>query len=209
MNIPEAIAITGTLSNPGKMPCHSTSIPAARCITGAKLAKIEGSICSSCYALKGRYGFPNVQTCLEKRFQGLTHPKWIEAMALLINMTESSGFFRWHDSGDLQGVWHLTNIAKVCELTPNIQHWLPTREYGFVSQFLALGNVMPSNLNVRLSAFMFDGPTPDAVAQRTGCTVSGAGKAGFTCPSSSQGNKCLSCRACWKKDVFSITYKKH
>jgi DNA topoisomerase-2 len=36
------------------MPGFSYNLPATKCITGAKLVKIPGSVCSGCYALKGK-----------------------------------------------------------------------------------------------------------------------------------------------------------
>ena len=39
----EAIEITGGLSAPSKMPGPAFNLPAAACITGAKLAKIPGT----------------------------------------------------------------------------------------------------------------------------------------------------------------------
>ena len=103
----EALQITHTLSSPSKMPCFGYSIPASRCITGGKLRKVKNSICSFCYALKGRYVFPNVLTAMEKRYQSLTHPQWVDAMTALISSKRKKDYFRWHDSGDLQGLTHL------------------------------------------------------------------------------------------------------
>ena len=37
-------------------------------------------------------------------------------------------YFRWHDSGDVQDLDHLRRIYEVCKLTPDVQHWMPTRE---------------------------------------------------------------------------------
>ena len=56
--------ITGGLSAPSKMPCHSFSISAKRCKVGSKLRKVVGSTCNKCYALKGRYVFPNVERAM-------------------------------------------------------------------------------------------------------------------------------------------------
>ena len=53
--IKQALDIVGGLSAPSKMPCSSYSISATRCVTGSKLAKIEGTVCHNCYALKGNY----------------------------------------------------------------------------------------------------------------------------------------------------------
>ena len=191
------------------MPCHSWSTPAKYCKTGKKLALVSGSICSSCYANKGFYRMPNVKNCLEKRFQSLSHPEWTSAMTLAISGSEGSGFFRWHDSGDIQSVEHLEKIVQVAKNLPAIQFWIPTREYSFVSDYLKKHGAFPSNLTVRLSALMVDGQPPVGIAKRLNLTTSGVATAGFNCPANSQGNKCLSCRACWDKNVNNINYKKH
>ena len=158
--------------------------------------------------MKGMYGFPAVKNALMKRWEKLNHPEWIPAMAFLINKKEKSGFFRWHDSGDVQSVEHLAKIAEVCKLTPHIQHWLPTREYSFVSEYLKT-NPFPTNLTVRLSALMLEGQPPVAIAKRLGLTTSGVSKEGFTCPASKQNNECRDCRACWMKENKNINYKQH
>ena len=80
----EAREITGGLSKPSKMPGPAHNLPAVACKTGAKLAQIPGSVCSGCYALKGRYRFNNVQAALQRRLKALEHPQWVEAMVQLI-----------------------------------------------------------------------------------------------------------------------------
>lgn len=203
-----AVEIVGALSNPSKMPCYGFSIPAQKCITGMKLRSVENSVCSKCYALKGRYIFTNVKNALMRRFNNLENPRWVEAMAFLINNVEKSGFFRWHDSGDIQSVAHLSRIVEVCKLTPSVKHWLPTREYGIVSQFLQ-ANSFPKNLVVRLSAYMLEGQPPISLANKLGLTTSGVSKTGFTCPAPKQNNACVNCRACWNPNVENINYKQH
>lgn len=209
LTLKEAWELVGGLSEPSKMPCFGYSTPAKRCQTGMKLRAVVGTICAKCYALKGNYMFPKVQESLERRFASLSNPLWIEAMAFLINGKEKSGFFRWHDSGDVQSVAHLKAICRVAELTPTITHWLPTREYGFVGEFVRSGGTFPANLTVRLSALKIDGPAPVLLAKNLGVTVSGVKVEGFNCPASNQGNKCLDCRACWDKNTFRVDYKKH
>src|SRR5690242_14227789 len=100
-------AYVGGLSNPSKMPGYGYSIPAKDCITGSKLRKVDGSTCSACYALKGRYVFPNVLAAMERRLASLDKPDWAYVMGELINRKSKQPFFRWHDSGDLQSVKHL------------------------------------------------------------------------------------------------------
>ena len=217
INVIEAIKFVGGLSSPSKMPCQGYSLSTLRCITGAKMAKVEISICSKCYALRGHYRYPNVKDSQEKRYQALLSDKWVEAMVCAINGSESSGFFRWHDAGDLQGVWHLEKIVEVCKGTPTVKHWLPTREYighdgqpSIIQAYITKhGNNFPENLTIRLSALMFDGVAPISIAEKLGVQTSGASKTDFTCPASNQGNKCLSCRACWDKSQANVIYKKH
>ena len=90
--------IVGGLSKPSKMPGPAYNLPASKCITGSKLVKIKGSVCEGCYALKGRYRFPNVQAALERRLKAIESPLWVDAMIQLIKPHKE---FRWHDSGDI------------------------------------------------------------------------------------------------------------
>jgi hypothetical protein len=205
----QAEAVTHTLSAPSKMPCYGYSIPASRCITGGKLQKVANSICSVCYALKGRYVFANCINAMEKRFKSIFSSAWEDAIVFLIGKKEKSGFFRWHDSGDLQGEFHLQKIVNVAKRLPSIKFWLPTREISIVSDWIAKGNILPENLTVRLSAFMLDGQPPIAAAKRLGLVVSGASETNYNCPAYSQGGKCMDCRKCWDKSVFEVSYKKH
>ena len=46
-------------------------------------------------------------------------------------------------------------IARVCELTPKIKHWLPTREAAIVKAFLRERDI-PTNLVIRMSSTMID-----------------------------------------------------
>jgi hypothetical protein len=127
MNKTEALNITGSLSKPSKMPGKAYGLPAKECKTGSKLAKITGSTCSSCYALKGCYVFKVVQEAQYTRLKAIKHPLWVQAMTFHLT-NQKADVFRWHDSGDVQDLKHLAKIFKVARLTPNIRHWLPTRE---------------------------------------------------------------------------------
>ena len=207
ITIKQAQDIAGTLSNPSKMPGKGTSTPAERCITGSKLRNVEGSVCEGCYAMKGFYVMDNVKPALEKRFDGVMGSKdnpepWINAMVHLIKRQE---YFRWHDSGDLQGSWHLANICEVAKRTPHVNHWLPTREYRMVNDYESNGGVIPSNLVIRDSAHMVDAPPP--VTNRPTSTVVTDGSQ--TCPARSQDNECGTCRNCWDPTVKNVSYPKH
>lgn len=210
MNKQLALAIVNGLSEPSKMPCYGWSIPAQRCNTGQKLRKVPGSVCSTCYALRGHYMYKVVQACLERRYQAmLNHPQWVEAMVWLINNVEKSGYFRWFDSGDVPSVEGLDKIVQVVKQTPGVQHWLPTREYGFVSAWFAANGAFPANLTLRLSALKFEAAPPVSVANRLGVLTSTASKTNYNCPAYAQKGKCLDCRACWDKNVPNVSYKRH
>ena len=203
MNLKEAKEITGGLSQPNKMPGYSYNLPAQACITGAKLVKVPGSVCSGCYALKGRYRFPNVKDALARRLNSLTDPKWIEAMTVLVaHYSRAVPFFRWHDAGDLQSVEHLKNIFEVCNATQQVQHWLPTREARFLS--LMDPEVLPKNLIIRLSGHKINKPAA-GFWPWTSTVVTGS----KSCPAAEQGNQCRDCRACWDRGTANIAYGLH
>ena len=202
MNKKEATKITGGLSAPGKMPEGSYNLPARACQTGAKLREIPGTPCYGCYAFKGRYNFPNVKDALTRRLESLGHRDWVQAMAVLI---KGKKFFRWHDSGDLQGPKHLTNIFEVCKRTPETSHWLPTQERKLLT--LLDPDIIPPNLLIRLSNAKND--TQPGQAWPHWSTVVTKPREGHICPAPEQGNSCGDCRACWSKDVKEVQYRIH
>lgn len=218
MSIKDAIAITGPMGYPSKMPGTSYGISAKACITGSKLAKVEGSTCHGCYALKANYLYPSVAIGHAKRLAGLSNPAWSVAMATLLlavhasgkgrNGPIQSGWHRWHDSGDLQSVEHLTKICAVAAMTPAIKHWLPTRELSIVKAYQAQGGIVPSNLVIRVSATMVDGAATQAWPHTSGVHHKAEAQ-GHVCPAPTTKGKCEDCRACWSKDVKHTSYHLH
>ena len=208
MNVKQAKAlIGGSLGYPSKMPGTSYGISAHACITGAKLVGVAGSVCHGCYALRNNYNYSSVRTAHEKRLKSISGAGWSGAIAFLINRSGEI-FHRWHDSGDLQSVEHLTKICAVAALTPKVKHWLPTRELGIVKTYQAQGGKIPANLVVRVSATMVDGPATHAWPHTSGVhTVATDGLR--VCPAPKQNNKCGACRACWSKEVAHVSYHKH
>jgi hypothetical protein len=128
LSVKEALAICGSLSNPGKMPGHGYALPAHGCRLGSFLQQLPKAVCHYCYALRGRYLFPRVRAAMEKRVSSLTDHRWVEAVSTLIYRSRDR-YFRWHDSGDLQDLEHLQKIIQVCKNLPHVRFWLPTREY--------------------------------------------------------------------------------
>jgi hypothetical protein len=213
MLVKEAELFVGGLSNPSKMPGFSYNIPASKCKVGSKLRKVEGSVCERCYAMKGRYTFPKVQDALHRRLKSINRKGWVESMIVLIthkSRQKQTEYFRWHDSGDIQNTKHLGKICAVCEGTPHIRHWLPTREYQIVKEYFKT-NPKPENLVVRLSAHMI-GKEPSKKALHPTSSVSKKGQVmegAFNCPARTQGNSCGDCRACWDSNVQHVSYTQH
>lgn len=209
----EATAIHGGLTQTSKMPCKSYSLPTIACQTGAKMAKIAGSICASCYANKGFYSMyaATIEPRQIARLLSLNDPMWIDAIVASIG---SDAYFRWHDSGDLQSVDHLELIAKVCEQTPNCDHWLPTREYGMVREYIAKHGALPRNLTIRLSAMYPDRAVtvPASLRNIPGIVTANVhtqSPIGSECQANRRGGKCGECRDCWNRSIDAVSYRLH
>jgi len=151
---------------------------------------------------------------------------WTAAMVALLTAAHESGrgrngpiaagWHRWHDSGDLQSVEHLTKICAVAALTPQIRHWLPTRELAIVKAYQAAGGTVPGNLVIRVSATMVDGPATTAWPATSGVHTAVPHFSPLcdhaplqTCPAPKQEGKCGDCRACWDPAVKQVSYHLH
>ena len=146
---------------------------------------------------------------------------WLFLIELLkCNKIESKDVFRWHDSGDLQGVWHLANIAKVAVLSPKVRFWLPTIEYDIVEDYLKGGGVIPKNLHIMLSAEYIDEPHAvrrvakklnmySGVKNAMGVSWVTRDRKIASCPATTIRHKCLDCRECWSsmEVVYHIHWK--
>ena len=211
MKLKEIEAKIGTLSNPSKMPSFAWGIPIQYCVTGSKLALVDGTICNKCYAGKGCYVFPVVKAMYEKRYQAIALPEWVDYMAELItqkykNLDKSRRFHRWFDSGDVQSYSHLMKIFEVCELTPHIKYWLATREYQIIDKIKE--EDVPKNLCLRVSATKVDGALPKFWKWTSGVHKDKRHK-GKECRAYTTNNNCGDCRACWSRSVKQVSYEEH
>ena len=201
MKVKEAFKITEGFTRTSKMPGLSYSLPAWECKTGSKLRKVKGSVCASCYALKGNYTrYKAIKAAQYVRLEALKDQRWIAAMVAQIIRQK---FFRWHDAGDIQSPEHLQKIFRVCELTSETQHWMPTREAQFLKDIDP--ETVPKNLIIRMSSHMVD-QAPVTFWPWTSTVTSGQDA---TCPAPQQGGQCGSCRQCWTREVKNVSYGKH
>jgi hypothetical protein len=197
MKVKEAKQITGSLTRTSKMPGLSYSLPAWECKTGSKLRKVKGSVCSACYALKGNYTrYKAIKAAQYDRLEKIKNSLWVAAMVVQVKRQK---YFRWHDAGDVQDLEHLKKIYSVCKLTPEVKHWMPTREAWIKNHLTS----KPSNLVIRFS--------PPMIGQRNDSwpNSSMVVETGASCPAPSQGGKCGSCRQCWDSNIKVVSYGKH
>ncbi len=236
MTVGAASRIAGTLGFPSKMPGTSYGLPATACIAGAKLAQIPGTVCHGCYALSDRYQWTNALKAQHRRLAAIADPQWIDAMVRLLlhkhrnprfridlGITcqrlariggtryryNEAGFHRWHDSGDLQSIEHLSAICEVARRTPKIRHWLPTQELGMVRRYLASGGTTPSNLVIRISGVMMNDPHRRAWSTTSSVYSTLPPKGAHICPAPQQDNRCGACRACWSPTIAHVAYRAH
>lgn len=198
-----AESIAGSLGAPSKMPGRSWGISPQLCKIGQALAKIPGSTCEKCYAMRDNYTYPSVKTAHARRAAGLSSISWRDAMVYLIRRSDEQ-WFRWFDAGDLQSFQHLLDIVAIAEALPTVNFWLPTREKKLVYKYREIFGDFPPNLCVRLSAAMIDAPPP-AYAGNTSTVTTTT----YTCAAPDQAGKCLDCRVCWNRDIKNVAYLQH
>lgn len=201
-----------------KMPGSTFAISAKRCHVGGKLAEVKGSVCDRCYALKLQRMRPSVDKGWEANYRKAVdlierNPlSWAKAVAFQIKRSAAKSgesYHRWFDSGDLQSVDMLRAICMAAELTPEVKHWLPTREAKMVKDFLRDGGKVPENLVIRISSTMIGDAPRKGYANTSTVHRKGDAVHGHACPASQQGNACGSCRACWDKTVGNVSYPLH
>jgi hypothetical protein len=209
-----------------KMPGTSYALPPSKCLIGAKLAELAGSVCHDCYAVRSERMYTSVRKGWGANYLKATRmiaeapAKWADAMAFQIKHYSKAfreDCHRWFDAGDLQSVEMLAAIVLVCHRTPEIRHWLPTREAGIVKAWRAAGGVEPANLVIRISSTMV-GDRPRNAPNTSTVHEDGAAVFGHACPASSPTHRalredgksnCGPCRACWDKSVANVSYPLH
>ena len=194
------------LSNTSKLGVKSISLDAKKCKTGSKLAKKSGTVCNGCYALKGCYVFPVVKDAMARRLEFFNSKDFIPIMVWLLQ-SQTKKFFRWFDSGDIQNVFMGLNILEVCKQTPDIKHWIPSKEYKFWRQVLKIEK-LPDNVCLRISSPNIDQKPLEGFNNTS--TVHENKKAfGLECIAYKQEGKCLECKACYNPKVKNVSYPKH
>lgn len=204
---PIMLKLVGGLSDVSKMPGLSFGLPTKNCITGEKLARKKGTICAKCYAKRGYYAIfaKRIVAAQERRLKATTDPQWIDNM---VSCIRNELWFRWFDSGDLQSLQMLLDIIEVARRTPNVRHWLATRERSFVRSALKRGP-LPENLTIRISVTYPDVPVKPIPGVQEANVHKHKPPVGFECRAPKQRGKCDTCRACWDSSIQTVSYKEH
>ena len=199
--------LVGGFSKTKKMPGWSYGVPTDMCNTGMKLKEIPNSVCADCYADKGSYRrYPAVKVAQYRRLDSISHPQWVEAMIYVMNHSKQilrDKVFRWHDSGDIQGLEHLDKIVRIAIATPDIRYWLPTKESNWIQKY---DKPIPKNLVIRLSGTFIDGKEPTSWSHTSTVVTN---KDAATCRAFENGGMCGDCRQCWDGTVKNVSYFKH
>ena len=195
------------LSQTTKMPCKSISLSAKLCNTGSKLAKIPGTVCSECYALRGFYNMPSVKKNMDARLLFMSGNHFVSNMITYLRDEE---YFRWFDSGDIQNEIMGHCIIDVAEQTQWVEHWIPTKEYKWWRNILST-RILPRNVCLRASTPM-DNTKPIPNWNQTSTTFTSKDSAAYTgveCKAHlNKEYKCEECRACWDNNITNIAYPK-
>ena len=200
------------LSNTSKLGVKSWSLQALN--TCPASIGSDGELvdaCKGCYATSGNYRFSNVKAPREFNRQAWQEDSFVSDF---INELYKERFFRWFDSGDMYDLRLAKKMLEIMKATPHVKHWLPTRMYKFpkfhavIKEMSALDNVV-----VRLSSDSIDGSMVQSDLSPNNSTIVpehdlGAYK-GFICKAYEQDGKCLTCTACYDKDVQTVAYVGH
>ena len=196
------------LSKASKMPCRSWSLQALDTCPASRDA--EGNLvpaCSGCYATTGNYRFKNVKAPREHNREDWKRDSWADDM---VQELDNDRYFRWFDSGDMYSIGLAHKILEVCERTPWVKHWIPTRMHKFPKFALVLARLQAlPNVAVRLSSDSITGETITGDTTSTIATLDSVPSGAVVCEAYTRQGKCDKCRACWDKSVSVVCYIGH
>ena len=196
------------LSKASKMPCRSWSLQALDTCPASRDA--EGNLvpaCSGCYATTGNYRFKNVKAPREHNREDWKRDSWVDDM---VQELDNDRYFRWFDSGDMYALGLAHKILEVCERTPWVKHWIPTRMHKFPKFAMVLARLQSlPNVVVRLSSDSITGETIMGDTTSTIATLDSVPSGAVVCEAYTRQGKCDTCRACWDKSVSVVCYIGH
>jgi hypothetical protein len=205
----DAVAFAG-LSPNEKMPCLTLALPALdTCPRGAVLAGIAGTVCAGCYALKGRDAMPPARAAKARRLavvRAALADQSIRALFIkaFVRAMKGETHFRWHGAGDIFSHDYAQLMVDCIKATPQIKHWIPTREGRYAPLFTPLRNVA-----FRVSDDLVDQTNNKHKGLTSGVHTGANPSRGRACVAPLQGGECRDCRTCWNRRVRHVSYHLH
>lgn len=117
-----------------------------------KYSKIEGSICSKCYAARQLSMYKNLRTALERNYKLLTERVLDDEELPIINY----GFFRIESFGDLANETQAINYLNIIKKNPQTFFGWWTKNPGYIDKALKKVGGKPKNCNIILSSMFIN-----------------------------------------------------
>lgn len=142
------VTISKTNSKLGLIPSINLP-PILTCRTSCPCAK-------DCYALKGRFRFPNVRESMRNNLDIYESDPdfYFKSIRYEIdNKTVSHKYFRWHAAGDIVDEKYFDGMIKLANELSATRFLAFTKKYDIINNYVKLGGIIPSNLNIVFSAW--------------------------------------------------------
>ena len=201
------------LSDTSKMPGKSWGLPAWETCPGARGPDGRPvAACARCYALTGAYQFPSTIAARAHNLADWKRSEWVADMVAVIGRL-GKPFFRWFDSGDCYTPALAIKIGEVCQATPHVRHWIPSRSYKVPDIKVELDRVgrLP-NVVVRWSSDSTNGKRLWGSGRNSTIIQTSEdfrpAKGYSLCRAGERGGACGPCRACWS-EVKTVAYVAH
>lgn len=207
------------LSNPGKMPGYSFSLPAI--LTCGDAPKTQEK-CQFCYACQGRYVFPGVIDSRIKNLNEIYKDPINTGFTLglaIVKVSAKEPYFRFFDSGDVGNEKIAKAVTVACAtalyLNDDVKIWIPTSQHLRIDilPWLKLLSHMGAVVRPSSSKFWENDPhVPDVPGLAAGSTITVKGDTNgkvYVCPAKNYGNSCGPCRHCWDNPDEPVAYVFH
>ena len=167
-----------------------------------------------CYATRGNWRFPNVQTSLRNNLdEFVSNPDkfFSDIVSWLKNDDITYKFFRWFSSGDIVNKRFLQGIIDVAKECPSTNFLCFTKKYELVNDYLKAGNEIPTNLHIVFSGWdkgwVVPNPfnLPMTFVEFKDCNKNCIPEYAIPCTGS-----CQHCKSCWSlQKGQSVYFHKH
>lgn len=118
----------------------------------ARYAKIEGSVCQKCYAMRMQKMYKTLQAALLKNNETLTEQVLPKDFLPTINVS----YFRLEAFGDLINETQVKNYFNICNANPDTHFALWTKNPHLIAKAIEDGYEKPENLNIILSSLFLN-----------------------------------------------------